>query len=363
MALTNNNLEMIKAIANNDVNTAKKAALASLTEDTSKKNASIITYYKKILVNDSGRFMMTLPNNVKTYLVGETPGNFNIDRYYIRKCEQDIVDTVIKMKLVADEMSIRKIPYKNTLLLYGESGTGKTELGRYIAYKLNLPFFYISFSSIIDSHMGSTAKNIHSIFDFCKTIPCILMLDELDCIAMKRSSIGSKGVDGEIERTTISIMQEIDNLPNHVTLIAATNRLDIVDEALLRRFSIKHEITNMTEEELKNLTNQYCIATNTVKYIKDDFINNAVKTYKNPGQIMPEIIREIGINIYEEIKDTITEPENEQITDLFEVTYTWKQIISAQTEEDAISIAKHNRTTYNTKNSSEQYSAKPIIIE
>ena len=143
MALTNNNLEMIKAIANNDVNTAKKAALASLTEDTSKKNASIITYYKKILVNDSGRFMMTLPNNVKTYLVGETPGNFNIDRYYIRKCEQDIVDTVIKIKLVADEMSIRKIPYKNTLLLYGESGTGKTELGRYIAYKLNLPFFYI----------------------------------------------------------------------------------------------------------------------------------------------------------------------------------------------------------------------------
>ena len=102
-------------------------------------------------------------------------------------------------------MSVRHIPYKNTTLLYGESGTGKTELGRYIAYKLNLPFFYISFVSTIDSYMGSTAKNIHKIFEFCNSIPCVLMLDEVDSVAAKRSVAGSRGVDGEIERTTIAI--------------------------------------------------------------------------------------------------------------------------------------------------------------
>lgn len=301
MAMTNNNLEIIKAIAKNDLNTARRAALASLNEDTSKKNASIVEYYKRLLTNSSYT-LSTLPNEMKSILVGESPENFNIDRYFVRDVENNIVNDIIIMKQIAEEMLLKRIPYKNTTLLYGSSGTGKTELGRYIAYKLNLPFFYVSFSSTIDSYMGSTAKNIHKIFDFCNSTPCVLMLDEIDCIAMKRSSGGSKGVDGEIERTTISIMQEIDRLPSHVTLIAATNRLDIVDEALLRRFSIKHEVTDMTKDELKQLIELFCNATDTTKYITNDFVNSLVQTYTNPGQILPELIKEIGKAIYKEKK-------------------------------------------------------------
>lgn len=361
MALTNNNLEIIKALAHNDLYTARKAALASLIEDKTKKNEWAVNYYKKMLIGNASVLMSNLPNDMQTVLVGETPNGFNADRYYIRETEQRVIDDIIKMKLISEELSLRNIPYKNTTLLYGVSGTGKTELGRYIAHRLNLPFFYISFVSTIDSYMGSTAKNIHKVFDFCNSIPCVLMLDEVDCVATKRSSGGSKGPDGELERTTISLMQELDKLPNHVTLIAATNRLDMVDEAFLRRFSIKHEVTNMTVDDLRNLVKKFLSATDTEQYFSEESIEKLVQNYENPGQVMPILIRELGKAIFEEKKDELlakADNDNNDNLNLWEVTYKWVVDIAAETEEDAIAIARNERYSYGVTPKEELYTAQ-----
>ena len=361
MALTNNNLELIKAVAGNNLFSAKKAAMASLMEDTTKKNEYIVKQYKKILSGNASDIISNLPSDLKTILVGEVPAGFDSARYYVRQAEEEIVSDVIKMRLVAEEMSRLRIPYKNTTLLYGESGTGKTELGRYMAYKMRLPFFYISFSSAIDSYMGSTAKNIHKIFNFCNAFPCVLMLDEVDCIAVKRASSGSRGVDGELERTTISLIQELDRISNHVVLIAATNRPDIVDEALLRRFSIKHKVENMSPAELEGMMRQFTEATNTSQYLDNSFVHELAVNYSNPGQVMPELIKTIGKAMFKQKKDLLANSDVKQESSSdWTVTYTWTSDISAETEEDAIAIAMHNRRYLPGNTGKEQYSAKKI---
>ena len=133
---------------------------------------------------------------------------------------------------------------------HGVPGTGKTEFARYVAYKLGLPYAYLNFSNLIDSYMGKTAQNLSRIFDYCKGMKCVLMLDEIDCIGQARQH--NSGPDAEMGRIVISLMQCLDNLVHGQIVIAATNREDILDKALKRRFRNKVEFTKFNEnEELK----------------------------------------------------------------------------------------------------------------
>ena len=332
---------MIKAIAENDMHMAKVCALASLTEDESKKNQYIVQRYKEMLSVNASLFLSQVPHDMQTMLVGSAPRQFDKSRYYLRDSDKGVLEDITKMKVIAGRLQERNIPYKNTTLLYGPSGTGKTEFGKYVASCLNLPFFYVSFASTIDSHLGNTAKNIHKVFDWCSTIPCVLMLDEIDCVSIRRANNGSKGADGELERTTVSIMQEFDKLPNHVTLIAATNRVDIVDEALLRRFSIRHEMPPMSREELAATADRFLAATGTTGDIDKEELAAILSAHTTPGGMMPELIRAVGKNIYEREKDNLAvEQEEAQQIDLWHVREIWETDIVAETEEDAISLAK-----------------------
>lgn len=363
MALTSNNLEMIRAIAQNDMHAARKAALASLAEDKSKKNAWAADRFRKRLAANASVIAANMPPGLNAFLTGESPGSFHPEQYFIRENENAVYQTARRMKLTSEMLGEKGIRYSNTVLLYGKTGTGKTTLGRYIAFKMGLPFFYISFSNAIDSYMGSTARNIAKVFDFCSSIPCILMLDEVDCISMKRSSGGNKGPDGELERTTISLMQEIDRLPGHVVLLAATNRPDLIDDALMRRFSVKCELLPMTKEELTVMAKKFLLATDTEKYISNEQIERLAGSCDTPGSMMPDLIRMIGDRMYEENKVVLEEAAREKEEEkfgLWQVTYTWQANIPAETEADAVAIAKSRRQSgmYGIKDHTEGYAAK-----
>lgn len=249
MGLTDNQQKLIIAVSQNDIKYAKKVAIACVEEDSTQKNKYFCNKYKNILKNSSGN-MMELPHNLKSILCKEDVSNsFKEGRYYLSKRESIVFDNIIKVKKVADRLIEMGIPYFNSTLLYGESGTGKTTFGRYVAYKMKLPFCYLNFSSLVDSYMGNTSKNISNAFNYVISNPCVFMLDEIDCISIKRTSAGDDGVNGEMARVTISLMQEFDKLTNDIIIIGATNRMDRMDEALLRRFTIKHEVKRLEQNE------------------------------------------------------------------------------------------------------------------
>ena len=255
MSLTNANKEMIRAINKGNMHEAQKWAIASLKEDNTKKNEAFCASHIKVL--EKNVQFIEMPANIASFVVAEDTSNFNESRFFVSERERKVVDKILRNVKVSERMESLGIHYPNATLLHGVPGVGKTMFGRYVAKKLDRPFLYLNFSQLIDSHMGGTAKNLNRAFHYANQHACVLMLDEVDVISMKRSSGGDKGVDGEISRTTMAIAQEMDTMGKDVVLLAATNRKDIIDPAMMRRFQICHEIKLLNQMELYRCLEDY----------------------------------------------------------------------------------------------------------
>lgn len=302
MALTDNQQRLIRAIAENDIRSAKKCAVACLTEDTTQKNQWFVKRYKNIF-ETTGANMYELPQDLKGLLTSEDVSlSFKEERYYLSEREKSVYENIIRMKKVNERLMEMGIPYINSTLLYGESGTGKTTFGRYIAFKTGLPFCYMNFSHLVDSYMGGTSKNISKAFTYAISNPCVFMLDEVDCISIRREDAGSSGgSSGEMARVTITLMQEFDKLPNDIIVIGATNRKDRIDEALLRRFSMKSEVKPLSKEERTAMVYKYL--DDVGMNFSENEVEKLVQENKNQSTLINELIRMISTRILQEVSN------------------------------------------------------------
>ena len=236
---------LIEYVCRNNMSDAQSVAKSILEKDTTKTNHLFCQRMMNHL-NNSPLTLMELPPNLTGILVMEDISlSFHENRYYMTKEERNVIDRIIRMNQVAEKLAEYGVRYLNSTILYGESGTGKTTFGKYLAHRLGVPFAYLNFSQAIDSHLGDSQKNIARVFDYIKNQKCVFMLDEIDAVGAAR---GRNDV-GEMNRIVIGLMQALDQLGNGVILISATNRIDILDKALLRRFSIKHEVHRLSKAE------------------------------------------------------------------------------------------------------------------
>ena len=295
MALTEDMLACIRALAENRIQDAKKYATIACINDNSKKNESKTAYYKKLLENGTDK-MFELPMNLKGLLNIIDVSDFREKRYYLSELHRKVFSEIERGYDVTVKMLELGIPYLNSTLIYGEPGTGKTEFAKYVAYKLGLPFGYVNFSYLISSYMGSTSTNIRNVFDYCKGQKCVLLLDEIDCIGLARSD--SKGVDGELARTTISLMQALDELVDGQIVIGATNRMDRLDKALLRRFQRSYEFKRFEEYDDKAVMILNFIQDVGISYDAES-IDNYAKQDHTQADIMKHIIECIAYAVTE----------------------------------------------------------------
>lgn len=206
----------------------------------------------------SGGYLMELPPDIQNLLFKEdVSGTFIPERYYVSEREAVLTKRILRKNRSAQRLSNAGINYLNATLLYGESGTGKTQFGRYLAYTIGVPFCYFNLSRTVDSLMGGTSKNLNKVFNYIKGTPCVFMIDELDAISSNRARSDSTSASGEMNRTTISLMQNLDQLSSDVVLLAATNRPELVDDAVKRRFSIRHELQVFSPDELLCMAEQF----------------------------------------------------------------------------------------------------------
>jgi cell division protease FtsH len=151
------------------------------------------------------------------------------------EAKQDLSEVVEFLKYPKKFSSLgARIP--KGVLLVGPPGTGKTMLSRAVAGEANVPFFSISGSEFVEMFVGVGASRVRDLFAKAKkNAPCIIFVDEIDAVGRKRGS-GMGGGHDEREQTLNQILVEMDGFEQgqNVIVLAATNRADVLDPALLR---------------------------------------------------------------------------------------------------------------------------------
>ena len=292
MGMDEHMLSCVRALAENRIQDAKNEAIICCINDTTKKNESKTKYYKKLLENGSTN-LFELPANLKGLINMQDVSDFNENRYYLGAEQKELFEKIETGVKTTTKMLEYGIPYMNSTLIYGEPGTGKTEFAKYTAYKLGLPYAYLNFSYLIESYLGKTAQNLNRIFDYCKGQKCVLMLDEIDCIGLARGQ--DTGADGELGRTTIALMQSLDGLVDGQIIIAATNRFDRLDKALLRRFQRKIEFKPFDRNERLLMMETY------MNSVNPSFITNEIIHYVEEPHTQAEIVKYLIDKIVEKI--------------------------------------------------------------
>ncbi|EHQ88257.1 ATP-binding protein [Desulfosporosinus youngiae] len=283
---------LIRAVAMNDIREAKQWVKVITESDSTKSNRPFCKYILNQL-QVSSLNLMELPHDIKGILLMEDVSmTFNENRYFLSEREDAVTEEVLGMYETSQKLSEMGIRYLNSLMLHGESGTGKTLFGRYLAYMIGLPFAYMNFSNAISSYLGSTAKNINKAFEFIGNHKCVFMIDEVDAIGMKR---GKEDV-GEMARVTIGLMQALDCVRNDTVLIGATNRLDMIDPALLRRFTMIHEVAKFSEQEMFLMVSKFLDDVG-VKYSDINIIDYCGKSLNSQALVMNDVIRAIAKSI------------------------------------------------------------------
>jgi cell division protease FtsH len=167
--------------------------------------------------------------------VGNKPGVTFDDVAGIEEAKQELHEVVEFLRFPERFVSLgARIP--KGVLLVGPPGTGKTLLGRAVAGEAGVPFFSISGSEFVEMFVGVGASRVRDLFDQAKrNSPCIIFIDEIDAVGRHRGA-GLGGGHDEREQTLNQILVEMDGFDTGVNVIvlAATNRPDILDPALLR---------------------------------------------------------------------------------------------------------------------------------
>lgn len=223
---------------------------------------------------------------------------------------KEVIELPIKHPELFDALGVSQ---PKGVLLYGPPGTGKTLLARAVAHHTDCTFIRVSGSELVQKYIGEGSRMVRELFVMAReAAPTIIFMDEIDSIGSSRMD-GAQGGDSEVQRTMLELLAQLDGFEatQNIKVIMATNRLDILDAALLRpgRIDRKIEFPNPTTKSRADIIGIHSRRMNLMRGI--DLIKIAEKMNNSSGAECKAICTEAGMFALRERRIHVTQEDFE----------------------------------------------------
>lgn len=200
-------------------------------------------------------YIMSLISNVNTFVPQMSENESAFFEKIEAKEDMLLLPDEITQDLLGVVNAIERHMGIHKFLFQGAPGTGKTEAVKQLARILNREIYMVDFSSVIDSKMGQTQKNLSELFQeingFAQPDKTIVLFDEIDALALDRTNSNDLR---EMGRATSALLKAIDRMNENVLLVATTNLFEHFDKALIRRFDSVINFNRYSEDDLMNIS-------------------------------------------------------------------------------------------------------------
>ena len=246
-------VDLVKSAADGDQLAFRRAAESLIQEEKQKGHRLLAERLGKALqqspagqANRPSSARQGQPSPQKDFFYERTPeralGSLMLPEK-IRVQVQELVEEQHR----ADLLHAYNLRARHRILLAGPPGNGKTTLAEALAYELMYPLIVIRYEALVGSYLGETSSRLKSVLDYARTQRCVLFLDEFETLGKER---GDTREVGEIKRIVSTLLLQLDEMPDYVVVVAASNHPELLDKAVWRRFQLRVELPAPTREQL-----------------------------------------------------------------------------------------------------------------
>lgn len=294
-------LALVQSGAGGDELAFRRAAEALIAEENAKKHGILASQLADALTRRKNPGSSVSPLSRPQESMGmfhETEPSRRLTDLVLPAVVRQATADVIEEHHRRDLLRSHGVEPRHRILLEGPPGTGKTTLAEAIATEIAVPLLTVRYEALIGSFLGETASRLDALFSAVRTRPCVLFFDEFDAVAKER---GDTHETGEIKRVVSSLLLQVDRLPSHVIVVAATNHPELLDRAVWRRMQLRLSLPKATRE-------------GKVEWLRHWSARTGVEFGKSARTIADRLK---GVS-YAELEDFATDVQRRQILDGFD---------------------------------------------